>query len=316
MRRTKMNSRLKTIERRALLLLFALVPMACSDNGEKADAANPTGGNPATLDGGQSDAGNTPATLPDAGGPNPGTGGAAGPNLGTGGTAGPNSGTGGTAGPNPGTGGAPSTACAQAPVAMGAAATFVVLAGSTVTNTGLTTATGDLGVSPGTAVTGFGPGTLVGTQHAADPTSAQAEAALTTAYNDAAGRTLCPNSIAGNLGGQTLVPGLYKSNTALEISSGDLTLDAQGDANAVFIFQMASTLTVSASRKVVLTGSASAANLFWQVGTSATLGTASAFQGNILADQSIAFTTGATLTGRALARIGAVTMDTNVITRP
>jgi hypothetical protein len=201
-------------------------------------------------------------------------------------------------------------------VALGAAATFVVLAGSTVTNTGLTTATGDLGVSPGTAVTGFGPGTLIGTQHAADPTSAQAEAALTTAFNDAAGRTLCPTSVAGNLGGQTFTPGLYKSTTSLEISSGDLTLDAQGNANAIFIFQMASTLTVSTSRKVVLTGSASAANVFWQVGTSATLGTASAFQGNILADQSIAFTTGATLTGRALARIGAVTMDTNVITRP
>jgi hypothetical protein len=201
-------------------------------------------------------------------------------------------------------------------VALGAAASFVVLAGSTVTNTGLTFATGDLGVSPGTAVTGFGPGTLTGTQHAGDPTSAQAEAALTTAYNDAAGRTLCPISVAGNLGGQTLIPGLYKSGTSLEISSGDLTLDAGGNANGVFIFQMVSTLIVSSGRKVVLSGSARAANVFWQVGTSATLGTTAAFQGNILADQSIALATGATLTGRALARIAAVTLDTNVVVRP
>ena len=201
-------------------------------------------------------------------------------------------------------------------MALGAAATFVVLAGSTVTNTGLTTATGDLGVSPGTAVTGFGPGTLVGTQHAADPTSAQAEAALTTAFNDAAGRTLCPTSVPATWADRHWLLDFTSPTPRSRSPRGISTLDAQGNANAVFIFQMASTLTVSTSRKVVLTGSASAANVFWQVGSSATLGTASAFQGNILADQSIAFTTGATLTGRALARIGAVTMDTNVIARP
>src|SRR5207302_5417608 len=124
----------------------------------------------------------------------------------------------------------------QVPVALGAATTFVVLAGSTVTNTGATRVNGDLGLSPGTAVTGFPPGTVNGTIHAGDPAAAQAQLALTTAYNDAAGRTVGAITVAGNLGGQTLTPGLYKSTSSLEISSGDLTLDAQGDANAVFIF--------------------------------------------------------------------------------
>jgi hypothetical protein len=209
-----------------------------------------------------------------------------------------------------------SSACAQAPVALGGAAAFAVLAGSTVTSTGLTMVTGDLGLSPGTAVTGFGPGTLVGTQHAGDPTAAQAEADLTTAYNDAAGRTLCPVSVAGNLGGQTLTPGLYKSTSSLEISSGDLTLDGQGNANAVFIFQMATTLTTSSGRQVVLTGGTRSTNVFWQVGSSAVLGSTSSFQGTVMADQAISLSTGATLNGRALAHIAAVTLDTNTIVRP
>ena len=204
----------------------------------------------------------------------------------------------------------------QAPVALGGAGAFAVLAGSTVTSTGATALTGDLGVSPGTAVTGFPPGTLTGTKHVADPTSAQAMADLTTAYNDAAGRTLAPVTVAGNLGGLTLPPGLYKSTSSLAISSGDLTLDAQGDPNAVFIFQMASTLTTTSGRAVVLSGGAKAANVFWQVGSSATLGTTSAFKGTIMADQSITLNTGATLNGRALARIGAVTLDGNAVVVP
>ena len=209
-----------------------------------------------------------------------------------------------------------SSACAQAPVVLGAAGNFVVLAGSTVTNAGPTSVTGDLGVSPGTAVTGFPPGTLVGAQHAGDSTAAQGVADLTTAYNDAAGRTLCPVTVAGNIGGQTLTPGLYKSTSSLEISSGDLTLDAQGDADAVFIFQIASTLTTTSGRQVVLSGSAKSTNVFWQVGTSATLGTTSAFQGTIMADQAITLNTSATLNGRALARIAAVTLDSNTIVKP
>jgi hypothetical protein len=207
-------------------------------------------------------------------------------------------------------------ACGQAPVALGAAGNFAVLAGSTVTNTGATSVTGDLGVSPGTAVTGFPPGTIVGTRHAGDSAAAQAIADLTTAYDDAAARTLCAVAVAGNLGGQTLAPGLYKSTSSLAISSGDLTLDAQGDANAIFIFQMASTLTTTAGRQVILSGGAKSTHVFWQVGTSATLGTTSAFQGTILADQSITLDTGATLNGRALARIAAVALDSNTIVKP
>ena len=209
----------------------------------------------------------------------------------------------------------------QAPVALGSAATFGVLAGSTVTSTGGTTVNGDLGVSPGTAVTGFstidgGPGTVNGTTHLGDPAAAQAQLDLTAAYNDAAGRTVGAVTVTGDLGGQTLTPGLYKSTSSLAISSGDLTLDAQGDANAVFIFQMASTLTTTSGRQVILSGGANAAKIFWQVGSSATLGTTSVFKGNILAFTSITVTTGAAVEGRLLARNGAVTLDSNTITIP
>jgi Ice-binding-like/Bacterial Ig-like domain len=207
-------------------------------------------------------------------------------------------------------------ACSQVPVVLGSASNFAVLAGSTVTNTGLTSITGDVGVSPSSAITGFGPGIIVGAQHAADPTAAQGIFDLTTAYDDAAGRTLCPVSKSGNLGGQTLTPGLYKSTSDLAITSGDLTLDAQGDGDAVFIFQMASTLTTTSGRQVILTNGARSANIFWQVGSSATLGTTSAFQGTIMADQAVTLDTGATLNGRALARIAAVSLDSNAIVMP
>jgi hypothetical protein len=210
----------------------------------------------------------------------------------------------------------PDVACGQQPVNLRTAAGFAVLAGSTVTNTGPTAVTGDLGVSAGTAITGFPPGTVVGTQHPGDATAAQAIADLTTAYNDAAGRVLCPVSVAGNLGGQTLAPGLYKSTGSLEISSGDLMLDAKGDGSAVFIFQMASTLTTLDGRMVTLANGAKAANIYWQVGTSATLGTTSVFQGTIMADQAITLKTGATLNGRALARIAAVNLDSNTVVKP
>jgi hypothetical protein len=206
----------------------------------------------------------------------------------------------------------------QTPVNLGSTAGFAVLAGSAVTSSSFTVINnGDVGVSPGTAIDGFPPGAINnGTTHSADTAAAQAKLDLTTAYNDAAGRTLGPVSVAGNLGGQTLTPGLYKSTSSLEISSGDLTLNAQGDANAVFIFQIASTLTTTSDRKVFLTGGAKAANVFWQVGTSATLGTISIFKGTIMADQSITLTTGANLEGRALARIGGVTLDASTITVP
>ncbi|MCE9576594.1 MAG: ice-binding family protein [Deltaproteobacteria bacterium] len=207
-------------------------------------------------------------------------------------------------------------ACSLAPVALLTAGNFAVLAGSTVTSTGATQVTGDLGVSPGTAVTGFPPGNVTGAQHLGDPTAAQGTADLTTAFNDAAGRTLCAVTVAGNLGGMTLTPGLYHSTSSLGITSGDLTLDAQGDGDAVFIFQMASTLTTTSGRQVILAGGARAANVYWQVGSSATLGTTSAFAGTIMADQAISLGTGATLDGRALARIAAVTLAGNTVTRP
>src|ERR1051325_4983777 len=199
------------------------------------------------------------------------------------------------------------TSTGPAPVILGSASTFAVLAASTVTSTGPTTINGDLGLSPGTAVTGFPPGTVNGTMHLADAAAAQAQLDLTTAYNDAAGRTNNAITVAGNLGGQTLTPGLYNSTTSLEISSGALTLDAQGDASAVFIFQMGSTLSTTSGRQVILSGGAQASNVFWQVGSSATLGTSSVFKGNILAMASITVTTGAAVEGRLLARTAAVT---------
>lgn len=205
----------------------------------------------------------------------------------------------------------------QSAVSLGAASTFGVLAGSTVTNTGPTTVNGDLGVSPGSAVTGFAPGTVNGGAiHATDSMAGEAQAALTVAYNNLAGRSTNPVSVSGNLGGSTLSPGLYKSTSGLEISSGDLTLDAKGDPNAMFVFQIATTLNMSAGRSIVLTGGAKAANVFWQVGTSANLEANSVFKGSILADQSISLQTGANVNGRLLARIGGVTLQSNIVTVP
>jgi hypothetical protein len=200
----------------------------------------------------------------------------------------------------------------QATVPLAGASGFAVLAGSSVTNTGATHITGDLGLSPGTSVGGFPPGVLVGTLHINDVSANQAKLDLTAAYNDAAGRTSTDMvTLSGNIGGLTLTPGLYKSTSSLSISSGDLTLDARGNPNAVFIIQIASTLTTTAGRKVILSGGALASNVFWQVGSSATFGTTSVFKGTILTMQSVTFNTGATLDGRALARTGGVTMAGN-----
>ena len=203
---------------------------------------------------------------------------------------------------------------AQGFVPLESAATFGVLAATTVTTIPTITVNGDLGVSPGNTVTGVP--IVNGTTHSGDPTAAQAQADLTIAYNDAAGRFLGSVLVAGNLGGQTLAPGLYRSLSSLEISSGDLTLDALGNPNAVWIFQMASTLVTTNGRQVILSGGAQAANIFWQVGSSATLGTTSVFKGNILAYTSITMNTGATLDGRALARNGEVALAANTITVP
>jgi hypothetical protein len=201
------------------------------------------------------------------------------------------------------------------PVELGSAAGFAVLAGTTVTNTGGSIINGDLGVWPGTAVTGFGPGRVNGTIHAGDVAAHHAQASLTIAYDDAAGRKTGVVGVAGDLGGQTLGPGLYKSTSTLAIT-GDLTLDAKGDPNAVFVFQIASGLTVNSTSGIVLSGGAQATNVFWQVGSSATLGVGSAFKGTILALTSISIATGATLDGRALAQHGGVTLQSNAIVAP
>jgi hypothetical protein len=202
----------------------------------------------------------------------------------------------------------------QTTIPLGSAANFAVLAGATVTSTGLTVITGDLGLSPGTAVTGLPPGIVNGALHTGDPTAALAKADLTNAINTANALTL-PILVAGDLGGKTLVPGLYKSTSSLAVTGG-LTLDAQGDPNAVWVFQIASTLTTLTGSQIILTGGAQASNVFWVVGSSATLGTTSVFKGTIMAYASITITTGATLDGRALAEVGAVTLDSNIITRP
>jgi len=209
----------------------------------------------------------------------------------------------------------PSIPPATPTVSLGTAANFAVLAGSTVTNTGPSTINGDLGLSPGTAVTGFPPGHLIGTQHAADAVASQAQIDLGTAFDNAAGRPSTA-TVPVELGGTMKTPGVYDSPAGTFGITGTLTLDAQGDPNAVFIFKAASTLITASASGVNLVNGAQAANVFWVVGSSATLGTYSILRGNVLALASITVTTGVTVDGRTLARTAAVTLDTDAITRP
>jgi hypothetical protein len=210
----------------------------------------------------------------------------------------------------------PTQTIIQETIPLAGSANIVILAGSAISNTGATVITGDLGLSPGSSLSGFPPGLLNGTQHINDSPAAQAKRDLTAAYNDAAGRTSTDIvTLSGNLGGLTLTPGLYKSTSSLAISSGDLTFDAKGNANAVFIIQMKSSFTTTSGRKIILSGGASASNIFWQVGSSVTFGTTSVLKGTFMAMQSITFNTGATLEGRALARTGAVVLAGNTITK-
>jgi hypothetical protein len=211
--------------------------------------------------------------------------------------------------------GTPAASAAQSSVGLGTATPFAVLAGTTVTNTGPSVISGDLGVSPGDAVTGFPPGQVNnGTQHKGDAVALKAQTDLTAGYNDAAGRTPA-TTVSADLGGQTLAPGVYKSASALSLT-GTVTLDGQGDPSAVFIFQAGSTLVTASSSSVKLIGGVQACNVFWQVGSSATLGTETTFVGSILALTSVSAQTGATVAGRLLARNGQVSLDKNKITRP
>ncbi len=205
-------------------------------------------------------------------------------------------------------------AFAATPVNLGTASSYSVLGATTVTNTGPTTLQGDLGLSPGTAITGFPPGIAAGTTHAADAVALQAQSDLTTAYNNAAGQPLT-TSVSGDLVGRTLVEGVYKSTSSLALS-GQLTLDGQGNPGSVFVFQVASTLITASASSIIFINGAQACNVFWQVGSSATLGTASSFKGSILALTSITAQTNAVVEGRLLARNGQVSLDTNVVTTP
>jgi hypothetical protein len=200
---------------------------------------------------------------------------------------------------------------ATATVGLGTAAPFSVLAGSTVTNTGPTTMFGDLGLAPGSSVTGEPH--VLGQTYIDDAVATEAKSSLTTAYNEAAGRPA--NGSAGTqLAGQEFAPGVYDASESLLLSSGSVTLNAEGDPNAVFIFQVGSTLITASNTSVSLVGGAQACNVFWQVGSSATLGSGSHFVGTIMAAASITANTGATIHGRLLAQTAAVTLEDNTIT--
>jgi len=207
--------------------------------------------------------------------------------------------------------GSATDAGAQTAPGLGAASSYAVLGGQTVTNTGPTTISGDLGVWPGTAVTGFPPGIVTGgTIHSADADALQAQGAVTTAY-DALAAEPCTADLTGqDLGAMTLTEGVYCFSSSAQLT-GLLTLNGQGNGSAVFVFQMVSTLITASNSSVLVTNGSTGCNVFWQVGSSATIGTGTVFVGNILALTSIALTTGASVSGRALARNGAVTMDTN-----
>lgn len=204
------------------------------------------------------------------------------------------------------------------------AANYTVMGGSAITNTGPTVITGNLAISPSDAssVTGFPPGVVTGANDYNNAAAIQAQTDLVTTYNDAAGATPFIDMSGVDLGGQTLTPGVYRFSSSAQLT-GTLTLDGQGSTNATFIFQIGSTLTTASASRVVLINGAGACAVFWQVTSSATLGTATDFQGNLIALTSITLTTGATIGvgggvngGRALARNGALTLDSNTIIPP
>lgn len=209
-------------------------------------------------------------------------------------------------------------AAVAAPVNLATVTPFVVLGGATVTNTGPSVLNGDLGVSPGTALAGFGlPAVVNGATHENDAVAAQAQSDLTNAYDVAAGQPVAPaDDLSGtDLGGRKLAPGAYRY-TSDALLTGALTLDAEGDPNAQFVFLIGSELTTASASSVVLVNGASPCNVYWQVGSSADIGTTTAFQGNLMALTSISLKNGATVIGRMLARNGQVSLINNVLTAP
>jgi Ice-binding-like len=205
-------------------------------------------------------------------------------------------------------------ASAATAINLGSATPYAVVAGTTITNTGSSVISGNLGLSPGTSITGFPPGTASGTTNAADALALAAQTSSTAAYGVAASATPFTTVAGGTLGG-TLAPGVYQSASALALN-GSVTLNGGGNPDAVFIFQAGSTLTTASGSVVVLENGAQACNVYWQVGSSATLGTGTSFSGTILALASVTADTGASVQGRLLAQTGAVTLDDNVITVP
>jgi hypothetical protein len=204
-----------------------------------------------------------------------------------------------------------------APVNLATAGPFVVLGGSTVTNTGPSVLNGNLGVSPGTSLPGFGEAVVNGATHNNDAVAANAQLDLTTAYNVAAGTPVLPaDDLSGtNLGSRTLTAGAYRYTSSAQLT-GALTLDAQGDPNAQFVFEIAAELTTASASSVVLINGASPCNVYWQVGSSATLDTTTAFQGNLIALTDVSLNNGASVLGRVFARNGQISLINNVLTRP
>ena len=203
----------------------------------------------------------------------------------------------------------------QSAVDLGTARNFSVLAGAGITNTGNTTIVGDVGTFPTLTETGFGSLTLIGTNHVGDVVTQEAKINLTSAYNDAAGRSPTLNySSIFDLGDQRLTPGVYNNPSSFGIT-GNLTLDAQGNTSAVWIFQTGSTLITAGYSNIVLVNGAQAKNIFWQVASAVTFGTTSHFEGNILGQTGINMQTGATINGRMLAQT-AVTLQMNTVNKP